>query len=116
MKLMTDEIKKKLLNAPTTGNVNDRKVIVKFFTPTANATWLILDAVEEGDDLALFGYCSLGMPDMAELGYVMLSDLESCTGPFGVGVERDLYFPENITLKEARKKEGLWDEREESEE
>jgi hypothetical protein len=35
-----------------------------------------------------------------EFGYFSLSELESVDGPFGVGIERDLYFGDQRTLKE----------------
>ena len=51
-------------------------------------------------DWHLFGYCDLGLgPGMAELGYVMLSELKALKGPAGLRVERDLYYGEH-TLEE----------------
>jgi len=35
-----------------------------------------------------------------ELGYFSLKEMESIKGPWGLGIERDLYFGEH-TLKEA---------------
>ena len=88
-----------------------KKVIAKYFTPWANATWFITEgwpvhkdgsaltdeeiAFEEPGsetDWHLFGFCDLGDPVMAELGYVMLSDMKGLKGPAGLTVERDLYY------------------------
>jgi hypothetical protein len=41
----------------------------------------------------LFGFCDLGDREMAELGSVLLSDLQGVRGAFGLPVERALYFP-----------------------
>ncbi len=35
-----------------------------------------------------------------ELGYFSLSELESVHGPYGVGIERDLYFGTHHTVRE----------------
>jgi hypothetical protein len=47
-------------------------------------------SIEKASDWHLFGFCDLGQRETAELGYVMLSDLEGLNGPFGLRVERDL--------------------------
>ncbi len=87
-------------------------VLAKYFTPWANATWYITEGMPVNDngepldterflsaavdydvyDWHLFGHCDLGDSMMAELGYVMLSDLKSLNGPAGLKVERDLYY------------------------
>lgn len=55
----------------------------------------------------MFGYCHLGDDDFAELGYVMLSELENITLFGGLKIERDLYLNNNITLYDAMKKSGM---------
>ena len=115
MKLITKEIAEKLIPAyqhsADTGE-SGKDVIVKFFTPWANATWYIIDgmpvteggkpihedylkfAVENADkyDWHLFVFCDLGDTTHAELAYVMLSVLKGLKGPAGLKVERDLYY------------------------
>ena len=120
MKLITKAIASALVDADkffidsADGEARD-DVVVKFFTPWANATWFIssgtpLDAVNgepfEGyaeevtngadfsgvKDWHLFGFCDLGDRRSAELGYVMLSEIESLKGPYGLKVERDSHF------------------------
>ena len=45
-----------------------------------------------------FGYCDLGLGS-PEWGYVSLRELESVKLPFGMGIERDIYFsPKTISL------------------
>lgn len=65
---------------------DERKPIVKFFTPWANATWLISEYNEETGEM--FGLCDLGH-GYPELGYVMFQDLKQIRGPLGLRVERD---------------------------
>ena len=94
MKLLTKEIEKKLLAHPsgsTDGKGDDAKVIVKFFGGAA-ATWLVTEGEKEGDDWLFFGKVTLD-GSYWEWGYFLLSDLSSVKfPPFGLGVERDLYF------------------------
>jgi hypothetical protein len=111
MKLMTKGLAEKLVKADKhfveTGETGN-EVLVKYFTPWANATWYVVGAtpldeygevdyelgeLNHADDWHMFGYCDLGLgPGMAELGYVMLGELEGLEGPFGLKVERDLYY------------------------
>lgn len=44
---------------------------------------------------------------MAELGYVMLSQLEELNLPFGLKIERDLYMPKDCNLIQAMKSTGI---------
>lgn len=109
MKLITKEIGQKLIagyrHSAETGE-SAKDVVVKYFTPWARATWYISEGWPVNDDgeaqiismidpgaytydWHLFGFCDLGDSQMAELGYVMLSDLQSLKGPFGLKVERD---------------------------
>ena len=94
MKLITEEIKTKL--ASNKGDANVDKPYLKLFSPTGSATWLITEIVDED---TLFGLCDLGM-GFPELGYVSLQELESVELPFGLKIERDMYFTPDKTLKE----------------
>jgi hypothetical protein len=75
----------------------DVKVICKFFTPTASASWYMTEYNPK--DKTFFGFANLGDSQMAELGYIALNELETFTGALGLGVERDRHFG-NHTLKE----------------
>lgn len=101
MKLMTKEIEKRLEKFPIgsqDGKGMDAEIIVKYFTPFGNGTWLITEGekTEEGD-WELFGYCHISE---WEWGYVILSELESLSLPFGLGVERDMYFRKGTKVRE----------------
>ncbi|WP_439545793.1 DUF2958 domain-containing protein [Sandarakinorhabdus sp.] len=78
------------------GDTIDPPPVVKLFTPDANATWLLTEIDPDDEDLA-FGLCDLGL-GMPELGSVRLSELGQLRGPFGLPVERDLYFTANQPL------------------
>ena len=87
MKLLTAEIRRAL---PALGSTEvlgmDAPIIVKFFTPTSNWTWYATEF--DGEDM-FFGLVD-GFEK--EFGYFSLCELESVRGPYGVGIERDLYF------------------------
>lgn len=100
MELITQEIFKKAAQRPIGSTdemeAEDIEVLFKLFTPDANGTWYITEMdLETGE---MFGYCDLGM-GFPELGYVMLDELKAIRGPFGLPVERDLYW--EGTLKDA---------------
>ncbi len=80
--------------------------LVKFFTPDSNWSWYASEF--DGEDL-FFGLVS-GFE--VELGYYLLSELQSVKGSLGLPIERDLYY-EPKTLKELMKKhkEDRWGER-----
>lgn len=90
MKLLTEEIKKKLKKSPYgshDGEGLSAKLIVKLFNPCGSGTWLITEGEEQEDgDWLLFGYCHILE---WEWGSIMLSELESYKGPWGLGIERD---------------------------
>jgi Protein of unknown function (DUF2958) len=67
----------------------DHIPVVKFFVPWGAATWIITEIERDGD--TLFGLCDLGMGE-PELGYVLLSELESIKGPGGIPIERDTHW------------------------
>ena len=94
MKLLTKEVLKKLEKNNTVPET-DRKPVVKFFGGGA-CTWLISE--KDGD--ILFGLCDLGV-GTPEIGYVSFTELaEAKFPPFGLKVERDLYFTADKTLVE----------------
>ena len=116
MKLMTKEIAKKLIasdKAADTGEAGD-EIVVKYFNPVGAATWFIVSGTplnEDGGvdyetdspaDWQLFGFCDLGFAGCEELGYVMLSDLESIRLAFGLGIERDLRFKGSLSEVQAK--------------
>lgn len=111
MKLITKELEKIFEKYPIgsqDGLGGNAKVIAKFFNPVGVGTWLITEAEKTEDgDYEMFGYCHLGDNEMAELGYVMLSQLEELKLPFGLKVERDLYIPKECNLIRAMRMTGI---------
>ena len=99
--LMTKTLEKRFQKFPLysqDGKGEDAEVVVKYFTPDANCTWLITEGEPLKDgDWEFFGLCHI---HEWEYGYVRLSDLKSVRGAFGLPVERDLY--SHGTIKELK--------------
>ena len=90
MKLLTKEITKKLPKLYSQEDIKDPVVQVKFFDPCGSFTWYATEF--DGED-TFFGKVVSHMCPEGELGYFSLSELKSIkTKPFGLGIERDLYF------------------------
>jgi hypothetical protein len=87
MQLLTKALLKKLPKLYSQENVKDPLCVVKFFNPTGVGTWYGIEY--DPEEKLFFGYAKISD---AELGYFSLIDLESFKGPFGLGIERDLYF------------------------
>ena len=88
MMLLTKQNRKDLPALYSTdGQGYDAIAVVKFFTPDSNWTWY---APEFDPETGRF----FGLVDGLdrELGYFMLSDLESARGPLGLRIERDRYW------------------------
>ena len=102
MKLITKELEKIFEKYPIgsqDGLGGNAKVIAKFFNPVGVGTWLITEGNKlENGDYEMFGYCHLGDDEMAELGYIMLSQLD---------VERDMYMPKDCNLIQAMERTGI---------
>ena len=101
MKLMTRELEQLFppLYATEGKDPKDIKIIAKFFTPFGNWIWYATEY--DPQKRIFFGYVR-GLEN--ELGYFSLDELESVKGPFGLRIERDLYFGFNHTLAEAMEK------------
>lgn len=94
MKLLTKAIEKKLEKFPLysqDGKGVEAKVVCKFFSPVGSWTWYVLEGTKHEDgDWELYGIVVNEMG--AEYGYFSLKELESIELPFGLKIERDLYF------------------------
>jgi hypothetical protein len=88
MMLLTPELRDRLLANGRLRDV-DHVPVVKFFNPVGAATWLATELDEDGD--TLFGLADLGFRT-PELGSFSLMEIASVRLPFGLGIERDLYF------------------------
>ena len=101
MELLTTDIINKFKAYPLYSQEEkgmDSLVLVKYFNPCGVGTWIITEAEEQDDgDWLLFGYCHIYC---WEWGYVSLNELKQLRLPFGLTIERDLYIPENATVKD----------------
>lgn len=90
MKLITPEFEDLFKNFPlySQENETDPLVIAKFFDPCGSATWYVTE-YNKADKIA-FGYVTGLHED--EFGYISLEELESIERPWGLTIERDLYF------------------------
>ena len=111
MKLLTKELENIFEKYPIgsqDGLRGNAKVIAKFFNPVGAGTWIITEAEKlENGDYDMYGYCHLGDDEMAEFGYVRLSELQELKLPFGMTVERDLYMQKDINILDAMKQNGF---------
>lgn len=100
MELMTAEQRAKLIangkaSAESEGGI-DHAPVIKLFTPDAGATWLISELDPDNPDYA-FGLCDLGLGE-AELGSVLISEIEEVRGRLRLPVERDLHFSSDLPV------------------
>jgi len=94
MQLLTKALHDKLLK---NNNIEDQlklKPVVKFFNPVGNGTWYLTSMDKDGIG---FGLCDLGFP---ELGYVSIKELQDVHVGFGLGIERDLHWKADKTLRD----------------
>jgi len=96
MKLLTKEIRKKLPPLYSQDGKGGKTIAyVKFFTPDNNWTWWATEGSpikdEKGKEVD-FHFFGLVDGHFKELGYFVLSELESARGPMGLPIERDLYW------------------------
>jgi hypothetical protein len=90
MKLITEEFEELFKDYPlySQEHEDDQLVVAKFFDPCGSATWWITEY--DPEQKLGFGYVTGLVED--EWGYVSLTELESIERPFGLTIERDLYF------------------------
>ncbi|MEQ1954865.1 DUF2958 domain-containing protein [Mesorhizobium sp. CN2-181] len=86
MPLLTPEQREELLaNGRHSGR--DHVPVAKFFNPVGIGTWLATEV--DGDQDTCFGLADLGFP---ELGTFSLEELAALELPFGMHIERDVFF------------------------
>ena len=100
MKLVTKELKKKFPEIYQTQNQKDPIVQAKYFCPWNNWTWFATEFDKEEEI-----FYGLVAGHEVELGYFSLNEFETVEGPFGLKVERDLYW-EPKPLSEVQKSLG----------
>jgi hypothetical protein len=94
MILLTPELRVRLVANGRLRDV-DHVPVVKFFNPVGAAIWLATELDEDHD--TLFGLADLGF-GCPELGSFSLLEIASVRLPFGMGIERDLYFKGTFPL------------------
>ena len=104
MKLITKEIERKIKKYPLysqDGKGDEAIVIAKFFPPWGGMSFYATEGhmVEGSGDIEFFGLIT--NCGEAEYGYFNLYQLEDIRGPWGLKVERDLYF--SGTIADAKK-------------
>lgn len=119
MKLMTKKLEAKFVTQGSQEMLKDPFVLAHYFV--GNCDWW---ALEYNPKIrTFFGYVCLGDPEMAELGYFYLDEMEKITVPVtinivshgqcpaqkrtvGLSIERDLYWTEkclSTIIKEVKK-------------
>ena len=92
MRLMTKQLEKRFLKVGNQSELEDPVVIAKFFNPCGAGTWYATEY--DPKDKIFFGYASIFGDWNDEWGYFSLDELEAYKGPYGLGIERDLFFDE----------------------
>jgi hypothetical protein len=90
MKLITEEFEELFKDYPlySQENEEDPLVVAKLFDPAGSATWFLT----EFDSVEKIAFCYVTGLVQDEWGYTSLTELESIERPFGLTIERDLYF------------------------
>lgn len=101
MKLLTKALEKKLQAQYALGaDMANQKVIAKFFNPYGRGTWYVMNQDPEDPDY-LWGIVDL---IEVEAGSFSLKELEGLkVPPFGLGLERDMYYEPKNALEVYRK-------------
>ena len=89
MELLTPELRQQLI-ANGRNPDRDHPPACKFFNPAGAGTWLVAE-LDPDDPSVGFGLADLGF-GCPELGSFSMDELQSFQGPFGLGIERDLWF------------------------
>lgn len=89
MQLLTDELRENLPPLYAQEKEKDPTVYAKFFTPDSNWTWYVTEGEQQNGDFIFFGYV---IGQEREWGYFSLNELSAARGPWGLPLERDLYF------------------------
>jgi len=97
MKLLTKAIEKQIPPMYSTDNIplDEKTAVCKFFDPTGSYTWYVFEGERREDgDFEFFGYVT-GC-DYPEMTYFTLRQLEEIRGRWGLGIERDQSFKNEL--------------------
>ena len=104
MKILTKAIENAFNKQGATGDksMSEIKIVMKLFGGGA-FTWYLYEKL---DDDIYMAFVNLGDNEMAECGTVSMSELMAIKfPPFGLGIERDMYFePLSMTLEDVYNK------------
>ena len=92
MRLMTKELEKRFAEVGSQEDVKDPYVVATFFNPCGAGTWYATEY--DPKTQTFFGYVSIFGDWNDEWGYFSLAELQSFKSPYGMGIERDLYWME----------------------
>jgi hypothetical protein len=92
MELMTAELEKRFAKVGSQEEKKDPVIVAKFFNPAGAGTWYATEY--DPETKTFFGYVSIFGDWNDEWGYFSLQELQSFKGPFGLRIERDLYWQE----------------------
>ena len=92
MRLMTKELEKRFAQVGSQESVKDPVIVAKYFNPAGAGTWYAKEY--DPNDKMFFGYVSIFGAGWDEWGCFSLKELELYQGPWGLGIERDLYWTE----------------------
>lgn len=102
MKLITKTLEERFEKIGCQSQSADPIIVAKFFDPCGSATWYATEY--DAENKIAFGYVT-GLA-FDEWGTFSITELESIKRPFGLGIERDLYFKEQ-RFKEIIKEQDL---------
>lgn len=102
MKLMTKTLEERFAQVGCQEYAADPIIVAKFFNPCGAGTWYATEF--EPETRTFFGYVSIFGDHNDEWGSFSLDELEAYRGPFGIGIERDLYFGEKRASEVIREK------------
>lgn len=87
MNLVTKEIRDRTPLIDETATSSDPLLTAKFFDPCGSWTWYLIELDTDND--TAYGYVE---GHYNELGYFSIKELESIKRPYGLRIERDVYF------------------------
>jgi hypothetical protein len=101
MKLITKALEERFEKIGDQSQSIDPIFIAKFFNPAGRQTWYATEYDKENN--ICFGYVT-GF-DFIEWGYFSIDELETLKLPYGLKIERDLFFQETRSNKFIQDKE-----------
>ena len=97
MKLMTKTLEAKIPEMGQFENDENPTIIAHYFNPIGQGDWYVIEGEKDETNNWMF----YGLVDLhfREYGYFSLKELENIKLPYGMGIERELYW-NPITIKE----------------